>query len=135
MRSAGARALITASAACVGAVALVAYTLRGMDWLAGLMVVVATVGGLGGVAEVFLERVELAPDALILRSLRGTRRIPISDIAQVDAARGAAPAVRLRSGDWINLPDVGAAFGNAARAWLRAGGSESGRGNLATLAD
>ena len=98
------------------------YSQRGWTWLSAGLALATVVLGLGGIAEVLIERVELTPDALLVRRLWGTSRYPIEEIERVEEAKGVAPAVRLVDGRWVQLPDVGGHFGNSARAWLRARG-------------
>jgi hypothetical protein len=100
--------------------ALMTYRHSGWTWVSIGLTLAAIVFGGGGMVETVVERVELTPDALVIRRLWGTRRIPIEQIERVEEAKGVPPAVRLRDGQWLKLPEVGGNFGNSARAWLRA---------------
>jgi len=114
------RVLVTGATLLFAAGAVITYRQRGWNWVSiGLALATAFIG-LGGIVETLVERVELADDALVVRRLWGTRRYPIEQIDRVEVAKGVVPAVRLRDGTWIKLPDVAGHFGNSARAWLRA---------------
>jgi hypothetical protein len=75
--------------------------------------------GLAGLIESFVERITLASDAMVIRRLWGTRRVPIAQIAKFAEAKGVAPILLLTTGEKIELPSVGASLGNSVRAWLR----------------
>ena len=118
------RGRLTVASVCVAtalfaAAAVVTFNLRGWNWVS-IGMAVAVVFGFAGIVETLVERVVLEDEALVVRRLWGTRRYSIADIERVEEAKGVEPAIRLNNGQWVRLPDVGAQFGNSARAWLRA---------------
>ena len=112
--------------ALFGAAAVVTFQLRGWDWVS-IGMAVAAVFGVAGIVEALVERVVLEEDALAVRRLWGTRRYALADIDRVEEAKGVEPAIRLKDGRWVKLPDVVPHFGNSARAWLRAHRADSER--------
>ncbi len=120
-RGAPVLALVAGATLLFAGAAFVTYRQRGWTWVSGGLALATLVFGVGGIVESLVDRVTLAPDALVVRRLWGTTRYPVAEIERVEEAKGAPPAVLLRSGRWVRLPDVGDHFGNSARAWLRAG--------------
>ena len=111
--------LVSIATALFGAAAVVTYQLRGWNWVS-IGMAAAVVMGLAGVVETLVERVVLEDEALVVRRLWGTQRYSIADIDRVEEAKGVEPALRLKNGQWVKLPDVGYHLGNSVRAWLRA---------------
>jgi hypothetical protein len=110
---------VCVATALFGAAAVVTVKLRGWTWVSiGMAAAVAF--GFAGMIETLVERVVLEDEALVIRRLWGTRRYSIADIDRVEEAKGVVPAIRLKDGRWVKLPDVVPHFGNSARAWLRA---------------
>ena len=104
--------------ASVSAVAL--YRLQG--------VAASTIGVAGfavlavlGLADALLTRVEVDDAGLTRVSGFRRTRIPRADIDRVTWEAGAGVSVRLSSGSWVKLPDVGnsQARANALRGWLK----------------
>jgi hypothetical protein len=83
------------------------------------LVFVAVVFGVGGILETLIVRIELTDDAMLVTNLRGRRSIGIDDIERLEESKGTPPAVRLKNGEWVQLPAVGNHLGNSVRLWLR----------------
>ena len=112
-------ASVCVATALFGVAAAVTYQLRGWTWVS-IGMTAAVVFGFAGIVEALVERIVLEADTLMVRRLWGTRRYAIDDIDRVEEAKGVVPAVRLKDGRWVKMPDVGSHFGNSMRAWLRA---------------
>ena len=98
--------------------AVMTYSARGWTWVS-IGLACATVAGLGAIVESLVLRVRLTDDALLVTDLRGRRRYPLSEIAEVGEAKGAPTSIRLADGRWVSLPAVGSSLGNSIRAWLK----------------
>jgi hypothetical protein len=96
---------------------IVTYRDRGWTWVS-IGMAIATLLGLVGVIERLVVRVQLDEDSLTVRTLRGERRYAKADIERLEEERGAAPALRLRSGTWLRLPAVDSGLGESVRTWL-----------------
>lgn len=110
---------VCVATALFGVAAAVTFQLRGWNWVS-IGMAAAVVFGVAGIVEALVERVVLEADTLMVRRLWGTQRYPIDDIDRVEEAKGVVPAVRLKDGRWVKMPDVSSHFGNSMRAWLRA---------------
>jgi hypothetical protein len=110
----------------IAAISVVAFRLPlGLpDRYRPIIVAVLAVGGAFWLADVFLKRIVLCPDRLKLISVmhRLPRSVARADIDSVTWEKGGGAALRVRSGRWIPLPNVGlspAAVTAIIRAWLK----------------
>jgi hypothetical protein len=90
---------------------------------AGLCVV-----GALGVADVGTRRVVLSPDGLSVISIWSRRAYPRDGIDSVAWEGGIGVAVKLTSGGWVKLPELGRnsqSVSNMIRAWLKRTGEQS----------
>jgi hypothetical protein len=96
------------------------YRSRGLRLLTWCFIGLAILGLLG-LLDALTRRIVLEADVLSVKGLWGNRRYPKQDIVGVEEAKGVAPALRLRNGQWAKLPgEVGGSIGNSVRAWLKA---------------
>jgi hypothetical protein len=112
-------AIVTVATAIFTAGFVFSFRTLGWGWQTGFFAFIALFFGAGGITETIVERIELQPDAMLIRRLWGTRRVPITDIEKVAEAKGVSPLLILKSGEKVKLPDVGGHLGNSTRAWLR----------------
>jgi hypothetical protein len=122
VRSTVARLGVTGATLVFAGVTYGSYRALGWTWITWSLALATLVLGTGGIAETLLERVVLTPEGLVVRRLWGTRVYPVAAIQEIRVARGVAPALLLRDGRWVKLPELGMGFGNSVRAWLRANG-------------
>jgi hypothetical protein len=95
-----------------------AYSYRGWNWISIGMAIATVILGPGSIIESLVQRIELTDEAMIVRTLGGTRRYPIESIERIEESRGVPPALRLKDGRWVKLPSVATSLGNSVRAWL-----------------
>ncbi len=109
--------------ASVGTALGAAFAVRfeGVGWLA---IGLAAFSGVSwvGMLDALLTRVELREDVLVVFRNFRRRIVPRGQIDRVTWAAGGPVSVRLQSGDWVHLPDVGnnQSRANSIRAWIRA---------------
>ena len=94
------------------------YSHRGWNWVSIGMAIVAVVLGPASIIESLVQRIELTDDAMVVRTLAGTRRYAIDSIERIEESKGVPPAIRLKDGRWVKLPSVATNLGNSVRAWL-----------------
>lgn len=97
-----------------------AYHQGGWTWVA-LGFAALSLVGLFGVAEVASARIVLSEDALEAGWAFSRRRYPVVDIASVRWEWGAGVSVKLTSGGWAKLPELGynsQGLANTLRGWL-----------------
>jgi hypothetical protein len=79
-------------------------------WLPGLSPIVLWAGiagtliGVAGIAEVFVGRVTLESDSLVIRQWYRTDRVFLRDVERV-SLEGGLISLRLRAGSWKRLPE------------------------------
>jgi hypothetical protein len=99
--------------------AIFTYRTAGWTWVSVGFALATVVLGFGSVIESLVQRIELTDDAVVVTRLTGVQRIPRESIERVAEAKGVAPALLLRSGQWVKLPSVGSYVGNSIRSWLK----------------
>jgi hypothetical protein len=114
-------ALVLAAAILFVSGAVFSYLQSDWSWtslgLAGLSIL----GG-AGVLELVTTRIVLSEDALECNSLWSRRRYAAADIASVTWEWGSGVSVKLTSGGWAKLPELGynsQGLANTLRAWLK----------------
>jgi len=114
-------ALVLAAATVFVAGAVSSYYHSGWNWVslgfAGLSVL-----GVVGVTEVASTRIVLSENLLEAGSVWSRHRYPVADIASVTWEWGAGVSVKLSSGGWARLPELGydsQGLANTLRAWLK----------------
>ena len=73
-------------------------------------------------AELATRRVEMTPEGLLLVAGLRRRFVPRQEIESVTWEKGAGVAIRLYSGQWVRMPEVGPGsqgLTNSIRAWLK----------------
>jgi len=83
---------------------LAAILLPGMSPIVLWVGIAGVVVGVGGVAEVWVGRVTLEPDCVVITQWFRTERVPLSDIAAV-SLEGGYTSLQLRTGSWKRLPE------------------------------
>jgi hypothetical protein len=81
----------------------------------------AVIGALW-LADLFLVRIELRADDILIFANFKSRTIPRSEIESVTWEKGGGAALKLRNGKWVNLPSAGqlpSSLTNTIRAWLK----------------
>jgi hypothetical protein len=99
--------------------AVITYRERGWTWVSVGLTCATVILGLGGVLEIFVFRVQLTDEALVVTDLRGRRSYPVQTIDGVYEAKGMPTTVILSDGKKIRLPPVGSSLANSIRAWLK----------------
>ena len=80
-------------------------------------------GALVAIVQVWLTRVQLTSDGLYFRSGFESKFLPRKEIVSVTWEKGCGVSLKLVSGKWQKLPEVGRgaqAVTNSIRAWLKA---------------
>jgi hypothetical protein len=111
--------IFAASLFLLGAVS--SYLRSGWTWMLMAYVVVSVVG-LAGVLEVAVTRIVLSETALESHSLFYRRAYQAADIASVTWEAGVGVSVKLVSGGWARIPEMGynsQGLANTLRAWLK----------------
>ena len=101
---------VAAIVACVLFVILVlgAIFLPGMSPIVLWIGIVGVLVSVAGIAEVFVGRVTLESDCVVITQWFRTERVPLRDVAAV-SLEGGYTSLRLRTGSWKRLPEwVGA---------------------------
>lgn len=114
-------ALVVTAATLFVAGAVSSYHHSGWTWtslgFAGLAVL-----GIAGVTEVASTRIVLTQDLLEAGSVWSRRRYPVAGITSVTWEGGVGVSVKLSSGGWAKLPELGynsQSLANTLRAWLK----------------
>ena len=95
------------------------YVYRGWSWVTIGAVIATAILGPGSIIESLVQRIQLTDDAMVVRTLTGTRRYAIDSIERIEESKGGPPAIRLKDGRWVKLPSVATNLGNSVRAWLK----------------
>lgn len=110
--------LLAETAFAAGAV--FSYDDSGWTWTSLAFAGLSLLGGVA-LAEVASTRIVLSETTLEAGSVLSRHRYPVADIASVTWQGGAGVAVKLSSGGWAKLPDLGynsQGLANTLRAWL-----------------
>jgi hypothetical protein len=105
------------------------YTQSGWSWVS-LTFAGMTLLGIGGVIEVATSRVSLYDDALECGTIWSRRCHPVADIASVSWEKGGGVFLKLKSGGFAQLPELGynsQGLTNTVRAWLKRRHAEGGQ--------
>jgi hypothetical protein len=113
---------VAVSAAALFAIGFVfTYRQHGWSWVS-LAFAGMTLVGLGGIVEVATSRIALHDDVLECGALWSRRRYRVDDIASVSWEKGGGVFLRLESGGFGKLPELGynsQGLTNTLRAWLK----------------
>jgi hypothetical protein len=96
------------------------YRSEGLSLGFALAVACAVLAGVG-VADGLTTCVRLYSDSLVVTARFRRRTLPRADLESVTWEGGVGVSLRLKSGQWIKLPDVGnsQSVTNSIRAWLK----------------
>jgi hypothetical protein len=122
--------IAVATAAAIFVIGFVfTYTQNGWSWVS-LIFAGMTLLGIGGVIEVATSRVSLHDDALECGTIWSRRRHRVADIASVSWEKGGGVFLKLKSGGFAPLPELGynsQGLTNTVRAWLKRRHAEGGQ--------
>lgn len=76
---------------------------------------------IAGMADTLTTSVRLYADSLVIMSNFRRRMIPRSELEHVTWEGGVGASLRMKSGRWVKLPDVGnsQSVTNSIRAWIK----------------
>jgi hypothetical protein len=119
---------VTGAALLIATGAVVAYRSEGLTLLTAGLMALAVLGMLG-IVEAATTRIVLTDEDVETGSVWSRRRYRAADVASVAWEGGAGVALKLTSGGWAKLPEMGynsLGLANTLRAWVKR--AERGRG-------
>lgn len=116
------RYFLAGSTIVVSAIAIHEFNNDGWSWLSAGLALMAVACAAGAVAAL-TDGIDLDETSMTIRENFRRSTIARRDIEKVTWAKGVGVSLRLTSGRWIKLPDVGKnsqSLSNSLRAWIKA---------------